>query len=239
MAKVKALSVLEVAIKGLSQGQQIVNVLHYRSTQLVDGDVHSSATPAGILAAIRTHWQTSVLPLLSDSYYVQEYSLKEMEGRDGPLPGPALPDTYTPIYTQTASIVGNTVDDVGTQADPMERTFVACTARKKTGFVGRRNKGSIHFGPLTEAQVAGNEVLLATRASFLTACNNLRVIETTLLEPTSYVEMIVFSKKFYLGPGATAGAGTAPGLDASAVTSFIINEYAGSQSSRKQASGGA
>lgn len=221
------LSTVQITVRGQSNGQSVVNVLHYIPSMLAPA---FSSTPDQILNAFRSAWRAAVLPHISQHYAAVEYALVEIRGTEA---DPNNPNAFRLRLGEAGVIAGVAVSDQGVlTTDPLP-TYCAATFQKRTLEAGRSKRGSLRLGGIVEAQTE------ATQPNTLTAAarNALANVSTFLTQVLSTgvagdtLNPCVFSRELLL-------RGVNPKNDTLgarfAITKVILNAFVGSQVSRKQ-----
>lgn len=220
-------SAVEIAVQGVAAGQAVVNVFHYIPSTLGIG---FTATMAQCLTAFRTMWRASVLPALSDAYTVLNYKGRNIVGT---RVDPNNPNKFIFNIGDVADLAGaGAADNGGDAGDPLP-TYAAMTLRKVTGVGGKRKKGSVRLGPLTEASTEAldqNKLTAASIALGNAACTGLKGTLGTAVAGDSLVPVVFSRTTEFAPPQPVIGVA----LAVTAISDMFVNLYVGSQVSRKQ-----
>lgn len=227
MAMIDSFRLYELSVKGVADGQAIVNVFHYASAS--GGTVWGPDSTIQLLSAFRTDWRTFVIPALSESYSVVSYSLRELLSTIvNPTPPPPL---RIPIGVQEG--LPGTLLDQGQRVGDSCPTFVAVSYRKRASISTRRTRGSFRLGTVAEADTLLNQLSAAGEVVFDPAT----ISGILSLEPGDPPGALMLMQIFSPTSLLERPAGSAPRGDAVEVLSIAKNNFLGSQVSRKRASG--
>lgn len=224
--------VLEFAVDGRADAQQITNVLHMR----VNADPSGPGVNTTALALLRTMWKNNVLPLLNSGYSVANYTLKKISSVTAGIPTARQPHPFTLAYEWEIALPG-TPADVGGVVGPALPTFVTASCRKLTGYGGRYWRGGIRFGIISEDDTlaGGNKLTDPAKALWDTASEKI-LRNNPPGDMPDYLTSVVFSGTYAAwGPAApyTVIQSTADVLDR------LMSARVGSLVSRRfRASGG-
>jgi len=132
-----------VSIKGMSGGQEIVNVIGVRG---------AGNTAISVATAVLGAWKTTGGPLskLPTAYQMVEVKAMSLDSANGD------------VYVVSDSTLGTGSGNLATNAACALVTYGAGTRAKST-------KGRMYFGPLTETQVNADGRTLATPSVITTA----------------------------------------------------------------------
>jgi hypothetical protein len=219
---------LEVTVLGRAQGQEILNVFHYRSAN------PATYPPAGedlneFSDNFLGTWRTNILTLVSSTYNVEIYRFRSLISTVEIAPGDP-PDRR--VVQGDALDVPGTVTDVGTRGGDVLPTFAALGVRKATDRAGRRYRGSFRLSPLTEADTNNNS--LTTAYLFSANAETATFVNTQLLGgfgDAAQLELAVFSETAALEetpPQTNLRQFTAK------VIGRVVNPFVTTQVSRKQ-----
>jgi hypothetical protein len=228
------LSVVQISVRGQSNGQAVVNVFHY-----IPGTINPvfGSSMTQVLSAFRSGWRAAALPRLIDDYQVTEYSGVEIMANE---PDPNDPNKRRLKLGEEASLPGEGISDTGAIASDPLPTYVAATFRKKTNLAGRSRKGSARFGPLPESFTEpgnGNQLTAAAQTALLNVATFLKTSLSTTV-PGDTLNPCVFSRTTMLPKVPVARNDTLAAR--TAIQDVTLNVFLGSQVSRKQrASAGA
>lgn len=216
---------VEITVAGRCQGQEILNVFHYRTAN------PATFPPAGALinflaSPFRELWRNNILPRLGDLYLVEVYRLRSLVSTVQTSPGP--PPVRNVVQMDAFDLPGTGLD-VGAKAGDILPTFNAVACRKVSDRAGRRYRGGSRFSPITEADQGNNNLIMAEVLAWQVASFNLFTtpIESGLLE---VFEMAVFSATSALEP---APPETNLRQYTAKVTGSVVNPMVSSQVSRK------
>lgn len=225
--------ILEVIVFGAADGQSILNVFHYRMFT-PEGGGGGTVVPTIQTAAdgVRTIWRNQVLPLLSNSYAVNQYQVSRIKGKVA-VPG-SVPVRRKLTYDLRAFANGDPVVDRGADVQDPLPTFNAIGVLKRTQLAGRSGRGAIRFAPVSDVSIDGNVVDGAIGGAWQDAADVLFTGD----EPFNAGEVlsaagIVFRKTEYL---ASAVPNEPPDLFYAEITSTQVRRFASSQTSRKRSS---
>jgi hypothetical protein len=132
-----------VAIKGMSGGQEVVNVV----------GIHDMSASAELVAkAVQTAWKVSGGPMskLPSTYQLLEFKALSLHSAEGE------------VYTQPDSTVGTLSGALATNGSCALITYGNGTRSKSS-------KGRMYFGPLREVEINADGRTLVTPANFTTA----------------------------------------------------------------------
>jgi len=215
-ADMKANEVLEFGVIGMSNNQRVVNIMHLVTSSTL-GDPPGDLSLVNV--AMRSRWRAEILPLLADSYWVEQYTIKEVASVTSPT---------TVTYGDTHAL-GWTSSDVGSSAGNPLPLHSPATIQVRSAEVGRRKRGSKRLSPITEDMTLasnGNELTETARDDILSAFTALLVPSLSLL---TEVFPCIFSTR--------AAFGTTVHFGAIGVDHILVNWMLGTQLSRKHRTG--
>jgi hypothetical protein len=141
----------QLTIFGRSQGQQILNVFHYRRVDPAAPPISDTDLP-NVVFDIRENWRALIAATFHDSYSVESYTWRTLTGTIA-NPSPPPPSIFTEDFqfVQPGGLL-----DVGGVGGPALPTFDALGVQKLSNRAGRNFRGSARFGPHLEAQTDNN-----------------------------------------------------------------------------------
>lgn len=218
--------VVEVVVVASADGQMIVNRFDYL-IQVATGP----GTSADLLTTFRTRFRDEILPRLTSNYRVVRYEVRRVIAAFVT----ALPPLrYGRVYDmQYDQLVGVPITDDGGVITAALPTFAAVTIRKITNLLGRQRRGSTRLAPIPEAdtEAGGNLLLAASQTLWQSAADDFRLaIEWTGLF-NDLALLSLFSAKDFVTGGGVLGT-THPFTYR--VAEYKVNNYLGSQTSRKR-----
>jgi len=212
----------EVSLIQKFLNQVCINVLHYSArSEAAWVDPHTSQD---LLTAIATAWDTNMAPNLSDGLTLDQLTIRSVVGWMGTVEVPR------PLYFALDTLVP--VGIAGTVAGAALPSYAAVTARKRTGFAGRKYNGSLRQAGIVEADSTGNLLTGGAAAAFQTAINDTFLADLAL-GVNDQIEVGVFSLSDMVFNNIIPGPVPVASVYWAKVTSMPINEYLGSQVSRK------
>lgn len=227
---------IQVEIHAVASGQAVLNVLHYK--------VHSTApgthTLAAWLDAFRTIFRVEILPLLHETYDVQAYSARTIEGMIDLNPE-ALPADARPVLRfNDQEVLQGAAADVGGVATPALPTYAAVSVAKVCGPVTKPDltpltgekllKGGMRWGPIVEADTQTDEPNAldeTTVSDWQSAVDG--ILSISVDTTTCQMEVLSFFKNTL-----PRREGLTPVFARAHVNSVLVNPYASTQVSRKQ-----
>jgi len=141
----------QLTIFGRSQGQQILNVFHYRRVDPAAPPITDNDLP-NVVFDIRDNWRALIDATFSNTYSVESYTWRTLVGTiANPSPPPPT------IFTEDFQFVqpGGALD-VGGLPGAALPTFAALGVQKLSNRAGRNYRGSARFGPHLEADTTNN-----------------------------------------------------------------------------------
>jgi hypothetical protein len=221
-----ATEVLEMTVKAKAEGQDVLNIVHYRAVDPLTF-IPNELDILVYLNQFALLWRSTALPLVHTSYTVISYVAQVLVGT---VVNPTPPPPNQIAVGDQRIRVGIPAEDTGLQGSNPLPTFVAVGVRKFSDRAGRSFRGGLRVGPLGELQVDGNALSPAQIIAWAAAWTTFKdaLLETA---PTNTLEASVFSP-------SRALAAPVPNLnlrsDTAKWVASLINSFATSQVSRKQ-----
>lgn len=219
-------NVVEVTVVASADGQMIVNRFDYLILVAT-----GPGTSTDLLTTFRTRFRDEILPRLTSNYRVVRYEVRRIvAGFPSALPPIRYGRVYDIDYDQ---LVGVPVTDDGGVITAALPTFAAVTVRKITNLLGRQRRGSTRLAPIPEAdtEVGGNLLLAASQTLWQSAADDFRLaIEWTGLFNDLALLSLFSAKDFVTGGGPLGNVHPYTYR----IVSYKVNNYLGSQTSRKR-----
>lgn len=218
--------ILRVTVKGVSNGQAIVNTFWYAALTpaFVLGDQASGLVDA--LIAFRSKWQTVVLPILNNTYVVADYDGAIIDGRF--KPDPAVP-RWSPNIRDIDTLQGDEADrgsSVGIPAPTFEAQGVSIRAQPRTW----RARGGNRYGPVVEGDSTNNLLENAARIELQGVANLMNTNLVIVLGGAELTRVIYSSTNVREAPDPQVW----PAAFISPVKTAKANPFITTQVSRKQ-----
>jgi len=158
-------NVVEVSMMQKQEGQVVINVLHYRQDP-VDAVPFTAAMFPTFAALLKAAWAAGPQVVQSSSLSLGTIRVDELGPSVANLP-PRPPGFDFPVVNRLDYTAGLPV--AGAAAGDYLPTFNTVTFQKKSGQVGRRKNGSIHYAGVIEADTLGNTLTVAAIPFWLLA----------------------------------------------------------------------
>lgn len=160
-------SVYRFIVRGYMEGQQVINV-HHRVCSVQAGDPATPAELTALLNAVKTKWDTHILPLISERYRTLDITAKEVESIDYTVrPHEVFGAGAVYEYNITQGFGGILV----ATGDALPIVAVV-TTQLRTGLAGRNWHGSMRLSGFTEATAQGSTILDTPRLVIAEAVNS-------------------------------------------------------------------
>lgn len=151
-------NVYRFVVTAAAQGQQIMNIMHYRADVQVGATILDLQTA---LVDLANNWGTILYPKLSTEYIVKRFQLWSIIGNQpGKVDTNGNPLTYVPLYGTLLEQAGGAADH-GTLAGAIVPTFNAVTFRKRTTRPSKRYRGGMRVGPIRFTELLDNDLTAA------------------------------------------------------------------------------
>lgn len=220
--------ILETVVFGLAEGQAILNIFHHRLFTEPAGN--PDVTVEEIATAMRDKWRLGVVPSLSDSYQALQYQVTMYDAREGGQVNPPTP--FRIRLGQRAVAAGGLAADTGAQPNDYAPTFVAAGFIKRTKQAGRKGRGAIRVGPISEANTSGNVINPVLNTAIVTGLTALLVTPFFIAaSPTTKVKGVVFNRTEFL---SSANVNDIPDTFHQEISAVQERPFASSQTSRKR-----
>jgi len=230
-----ASSVMRATFRGTQHGQVVSNVIHFKTTDLAAGTAVPFADFRALAEALDDWYNLQVVPKLNESYLYFATGLSEVTGwtLDGE-PGSEALATLT--FGNVTLVTTNFANPGLVTGDPMPNQ-TSLIANAMTSLAGRRNRGRVKVGALSESD---NDVTGLLVSTALTAWQNVfSGLATTGFEipdaSGTFYRWCILSKRdlAFLEPGSE------PIRDRAAkVEQAVVSANWGQQRSRRQVIGG-
>ena len=224
--------IIEIRMKGLVEGQDVLNIYHVDADDGAGGPPPAGLTLLDVLEGWKTFWRTHVLPLLTNVYFIQVYeAAKVVEVNAVPVPG--QPDRYNLQYVGPVEIIGDFNDQGQLIADSMT-SMTAIGLRKRATRNLSNLRGGMRIGPRPESateSVTGNPNRWTQ-----VAVTEHQTLASEFEQPQT-INSPVGAFDTYLGILSRSLASVTPLVPSNGyarVDSVVANPYVTSQVSRKQ-----
>lgn len=226
MAPLNTTSVYRFIVKATSDGQAVLNIMHFRWQVSPVPPPSTTPTLAAALTTLITQWST-VIGNVSNSYVAYEYDLKEIAARNvATMPA-------REVINYTSQVNGGGAGDTGGQAGKSLPCFTAASVQKITNLGGRSRQGSMRLGPLAETDQLSQDVLTNARAASIRAAL-LGLLNLALGAGLGNLQMVVYSRRLYLGTKTIPPSAFLTPVGATVdVQDIVCYLFLGSQVSRK------
>lgn len=220
-------TVIRLIVKGQFDAQALIWQSHWAVSDLVSPGPY---TVEDFLTAFRARYRAEILTKVSNRYRVLEYQGNVLGGRPAGQPHPPT----APPYDSQSVVIGDAALDVGQSVMDGLPSFNTQTVRVKTATPGRRYRGSFHLPPPLENATTSNEITAGDLAFLQTSVNTLMAPITSAVPPAGrwQIENGVFSRLSYMQLAIAQEAD--PFEFFRLATSWPVNRFIGSQTSRKQ-----
>jgi hypothetical protein len=173
-----------------------------------------------IVSIFRAAWRAAICPELSAEYVCQRYRVFTLQE-------PPLAPVVGWQPKAVALLGGGTPADTGGNAAEADDTFSCVSVQFGTPTPGRRGRGGKRFSPIPQSHTVFNTLDPIIKANWEAALLNFITVqmELALVGAGINAVMSVLSPTDYINAPA--------GPYSSDITSIIVNDYVGSQVSRK------
>jgi len=221
--------VVEVRVNGVLNGQNCLNVFHYRSLANGNPAPQVPVRLFDVCSAFRQIWKDNILPFVTLDYQVRSYQALK-PSRVDPVVAPDGTTNYKITYlTQDLIQVDDNVDR-GLAAGAKDASLAAISVRKFTGHMDRTTRGGFRLPP-TNKDLNNNNLFEAQSITDLQAnISAIAVAWAPTIDSDVDMQLGVFSRK----RTADNGNIVSPIESMSDVRRLLVRGVVSSQISRKQ-----